>query len=73
MKAKLDSLKNDIISVENEIEQQEDQIEEVSDEIKNNKMALDNEKKEEKIKEDLQTLMKKYGVTNLSDLEKFMK
>jgi len=71
-KSKLDSLKNDIISVENELEQQEDQIEEVSDEIKNNQIVQD-DLKEEKIKGDLQTLMKKYGVTSLSELEKLMK
>ena len=72
-KAKLDSLKKDITLVENELEQQEDQIEEVSDEIKNNEINIENEKKEEKVKEDLQTLMKKYNVTSLSELEKLMK
>ena len=70
-KSKLDSLKNEILSVESELQQQEDQIEEVSDEIKNenNKEKIN----EEKIKEELDLLMKKYGVTNLADLQKFMK
>jgi len=72
-KAKLDNLKNEIGSVEEELQQQENQIEEVSEEIKNKNLVSVNEDKKEKMKEDLETLMKKYGVTNISDLEKFMK
>jgi chromosome segregation ATPase len=72
-KAKLDNLKNEIGSVEEELQQQENQIEEVSEEIKNKNLVSVNEEKKEKMKEDLETLMKKYGVTNISDLEKFMK
>jgi SMC interacting uncharacterized protein involved in chromosome segregation len=72
-KSKLDSLKNEIISVENELEQQESQIEEVSQEFKNEKINLEKEKNEEKIKEELESLMKKYGVANLTDLKKLMK
>jgi len=72
-KAKLDNLKNEIGAVEEELQQQENQIEEVSEEIKNKKLVPVNEDKKEKMKEDLETLMKKYGVTNISDLEKFMK
>ncbi len=72
-KSKLDSLKNEIISVENELDNQEIQIEEVSDEIKNNEINFEEKKKEEKMKQDLGTLMKKYGVTSLSELEKLMK
>ena len=72
-KAKLDNLKNEIGAVEEELQQQENQIEEVSEEIKNKKVVSVNEEKKEKMKEDLETLMKKYGVTNISDLEKFMK
>jgi len=72
-KAKLDNLKNEIGAVEEEIQQQENQIEEVSEEIKNKKLVSVNEDKKEKMKEDLETLMKKYGVSNISDLEKFMK
>ena len=72
-KAKLDNLKNEIGAVEDELQQQENQIEEVSDEIKNKKLVSVNEDNKEKMKEDLETLMKKYGVSNISDLEKFMK
>ena len=72
-KSKLDNLKNEIGAVEEELQQQENQIEEVSEEIKNKKLVSVNEDKNEKMKEDLETLMKKYGVTNISDLEKFMK
>ena len=72
-KSKLDNLKNEIGAVEEELQQQENQIEEVSEEIKNKKVVTVNEDKKEKMKEDLETLMKKYGVTNISDLEKFMK
>ena len=72
-KSKLDNLKNEIGAVEEELQQQENQIEEVSEEIKNKKFVSVNEDKKEKMKEDLETLMKKYGVTNISDLEKFMK
>ncbi|MEX0639662.1 MAG: hypothetical protein WD018_02465 [Nitrosopumilaceae archaeon] len=71
-KAKLDNLKNEIGAVEEELQQQENQIEEVSEEIKNKNVPV-NEDQKEKMKEDLETLMKKYGVTNISDLEKFMK
>lgn len=72
-KDKLDNLKNEIGAVEEELQQQENQIEEVSEEIKNKKVVSVNEDKKEKMKEDLETLMKKYGVTNISELEKFMK
>ena len=72
-KSKLDNLKNEIGAVEEELQQQENQIEEVSEEIKNKKLVSVNEDKKEKMKEDLETLMKKYGVTNISELEKFMK
>ena len=72
-KSKLDSIKNEIISVEDEINKQETQIEEVSDEIKNKKINSEKESDKGKIKADLESLMKKYGVTNLVELEKFMK
>ena len=72
-KAKLDNLKNEIGAVEEELQQQETQIEEVSEEIKNKELVTVNDDKKEKMKEDLESLMKKYGVTNISDLEKFMK
>jgi len=72
-KSKLDNLKKEITSVEDEIQLQESQIEEVSDEIKNKKINSDKEVDKGKIKSDLDSLMKKYGVTNLDELEKFMK
>jgi hypothetical protein len=72
-KSKLDNLKNEIGAVEEELQQQENQIEEVSEEIKNKNLVSVNEDNKEKMKEDLETLMKKYGVTNISELEKFMK
>jgi chromosome segregation ATPase len=72
-KSKLDNLKNEIGAVEEELQQQENQIEEVSEEIKNKNLVSVNEDNKEKMKGDLETLMKKYGVTNISDLEKFMK
>ncbi len=72
-KSKLDSLKKEITSVEDEIQLQESQIEEVSDEIKNKEKKFDEIKQIEKVKKDLESLMKKYGVTNISELEKLMK
>ena len=72
-KSKLDSLKNEISSVEEELQQQEEQIEEVSEEINNKKPDIENVDKEQKIKEELDNLMKKYGVNNSSDLLKLLK
>ena len=72
-KSKLDSLKKEITSVEDEIQLQESQIEEVSDEIKNKEKKFDEIKQIETVKKDLESLMKKYGVTNLVELEKLMK
>ena len=72
-KSKLDTLKKEIDSVEKELQQQEDQIEQVSEDLKNKKFLSDDQNNNEKIKEELRFLMNKYGVTNLSDLEKLMK
>jgi hypothetical protein len=72
-KSKLDSLKNEISSVEEELQQQEKQIEEVSEEIKNKKPDGGDGDKEKKIKEELDNLMKKYGVNNSSELLKLLK
>ncbi len=72
-KSKLDSLKKEITSVEDEIQLQESQIEEVSDEIKNKEKKFDEIKQIEKVKKDLESLMKKYGVTNISEIDKLMK
>jgi chromosome segregation ATPase len=73
-KSKLDSLKNEISSVEEELQQQEQQIEKVNEEIKNKKPDIrDNIGNEQKIKEELDNLMKKYGVNNSSELLKLLK
>jgi len=77
-KSKLDNLKKEITGVEDELQQQEDQIVEVNDEIQNKKTDFENEKKDEEMKEEemkegLKSLMKKHGITSLSELEKLMK
>jgi chromosome segregation ATPase len=72
-KSKLDSLKNEISSVEEELQQQERQIEKVSEEIENKIPEVKDLDNEQKIKEELTNLMKKYGVSNISDLSKLLK
>jgi chromosome segregation ATPase len=72
-KSKLDTLKNEISSVEEELQQQEKQIKEVSEEIKNKEPNAEDVVKEQKIKDELDNLMKKYGVNNPSDLLKLLK
>jgi len=72
-KSKLDFLKNEISSVEEELQQQEKQIEEVSEEINNKKPDDAGGDKEQKIKEELENLMKKYGVNNSAELLKLLK
>ena len=68
-KSKLDTLKNEITSVEDELQHQEEQIEDVSEQLKNKNMIFEKEKKQQIIKE-LDSLMKKYGVSNVSELLK---
>ncbi len=68
-KSKLDTLKNEITSVEDELQNQEKQIEDVSEQLKNKNMIFDKEKKLQ-IKKELDSLMKKYGVSNVSELLK---
>lgn len=72
-KSKLDTLKSEISSVEEELQQQEKQIEEVSEEIKNKEPNIEDVLKEQKIKDELDNLMKKYGVNNPSELLKLLK
>ena len=72
-KSKLDTLKSEISSVEEELQQQEKQIEEVSEEIKNKEPYVEDVVKEKKMKEELDNLMKKYGVNNSSELLKLLK
>lgn len=68
-KSKLDTLKNEITSVEDELQNQEKQIEDVSEQLKNKNMIFEKEKKQQ-IKKELDSLMKKYGVSNVSELLK---
>ena len=68
-KSKLDTLKNEITSVEDELQYQEKQIEDVSEQLKNKNMIFEKEKKQQ-IKNELDSLMKKYGVSNVSELLK---
>jgi len=68
-KSKLDTLKNEITSVEDELQYQEKQIEDVSEQLKNKNMIFENEKKQQ-MKKELESLMKKYGVNNVSKLLK---
>jgi len=68
-KSKLDTLKNEITSVEDELQYQEKQIEDVSEQLKNKNMNFEKEKKQQ-IKKELDSLMKKYGVSNVSELIK---
>ena len=68
-KSKLDTLKNEITSVEDELQFQEKQIEDVSEQLKNKNMIFEKEKKQQ-IKKELDSLMKKYGVSNVSELLK---
>ena len=68
-KSKLDTLKNEITSVEDELQNQEKQIEDVSEQLKNKNLIFEKEKKQQ-IKNELESLMKKYGVSNVSELLK---
>lgn len=68
-KSKLDTLKNEITSVEDELQYQEKQIEDVSEQLKNKNLIFEKEKKQQ-IKKELESLMKKYGVSNVSELLK---
>jgi len=68
-KSKLDTLKNEITSVEDELENQEEQIEDVSEQLKNKNLILEKENKQQ-IKKELDLLMKKFGVKDVSELLK---
>jgi len=71
-KSKLDTLKNEITSVEDELQNQETQIEDVSDQLKNKNQILEKENKK-KMKDELESLMKKFGVNDVSELLKYKK
>jgi hypothetical protein len=68
-KSKLDTLKNEITSVEDELQNQEEQIEDVSDQLKNKNLILEKESKQQ-MKKELDSLMKKFGVKDVSELLK---
>ena len=71
-KSKLDTLKNEIVSVEEDLKQQEKQIEEASESLKKKNLVLE-EEKEEKVNEELELLMKKFNIKDVSELLKLKK
>ncbi len=71
-KSKLDTLKGEITSVEDELQVQEKQIEDVSEELKNKNLILEKENNKQ-MKEELNSLMKKFGVKDVSELLKYKK
>jgi len=71
-KSKLDSLKGEITSVEDDLQVQEKQIEDVSDQLKHKNLNLEKENNKQ-MQEELNSLMKKFGVKNISELVKYKK
>jgi len=71
-KSKLDSLKGEITSVEDDLQVQEKQIEDVSDQLKHKNLNLEKENNKQ-MQEELNSLMKKFGVKNISELLKYKK
>ena len=72
-KSKLDTLKNEITSVEDELQQQETQIEDVSEQLKHKNLILEKEQNKQQIQKELGSLMKKFGVKDVSELLKYKK
>jgi len=72
-KSKLDSLKGEITSVEDELQQQEKQIEDVSDQLKHKNLILEKEQNKQQMQEELKSLMKKFGVKDVSEILKYKK
>jgi len=72
-KSKLDSLKGEITSVEDELQHQEKQIEDVSEQLKHKNLILEKEQNKQQIQEELKSLMKKFGVKDVSELLKYKK
>lgn len=72
-KSKLDTLKNEITSVEDELQQQETQIEDVSEQLKHKNHMLEKEQNKQQIQKELGSLMKKFGVKDVSELLKYKK
>ena len=71
-KSKLDSLKGEITSVEDDLQVQEKQIEDVSDQLKHKNLVSEKENNKQ-MKEELNSLMKKFGVKDVSELLKYKK
>jgi len=72
-KSKLNSLKGEITSVEDDLQLQEKQIEGVSGQLKHKNLLLGNGKEKKQMQEELKSLMKKFGVENVSELLKYNK
>jgi len=72
-KSKLDSLKGEITSVEDELQQQEKQIEDVSEQLKHKNLILEKDQNKQQMQEELKSLMKKFGVKDVSELSKYKK
>ncbi len=72
-KSKLDTLKNEIVSVEDELKQQEKQIEDASEQLKKRNSVLESVENEESMKSELEALMKKFGIKDVSELLKLKK
>jgi len=70
-KSKIDTLKNEITSVEDELQHQETQIEDVSEQLKHKNLILKKEQNKQKIQKELESLMKKFGVKDVSELLKY--
>ncbi len=68
-KSKLDTLKGEITSVEDDLQVQEKQIEDVSEQLKHKNLILEKENNKQ-MKEELNSLMKKFGVKDVSELLK---
>lgn len=73
-KKKLDELKSDIENVEDELIKQEEQIEGLNEELEVKKIHVPNGKNTEiEIKNELGSLVEKYGIENLSNVLKEVK
>jgi len=72
-KSKLDTLKGEITSVEDDLQQQEKQIEDVSEQLKHKNLILEKEQNKQQMQEELNSLMKKFGVKDVSELLKYKK
>ena len=73
-KKRLADLKNEIIKVGEQLQEQEKQIELVSEQLKEKKLLAEKKNSEvDLIKEELSALVKKYGVTNLSEVLEMVK